>query len=118
MGKECVRIYIKKMESSPPSEKIKKELLGWKGVTIHEHNFVTAMFYVDGIEMGHLHGDSIADLQFPTKVGKKLVKEGRVSPHHVIPKSGWVSYEIQNAKDVETVVELFRFQYNRLTKSK
>ena len=102
----------------PPSEKIKQELLSWKGVTIHEHNFVTIMFYLDGAEMGHLHGDSIADLQFPAKVSKKLVKEGYVSPHHVIPKSGWVSHEIRDSKDVESVVELFRLQYDRLVKSK
>jgi hypothetical protein len=105
------------MEPSP-SEVIRQELLGWKGVTMHEHNFVTVVFYVDGIEMGHLHGDSIADLQFPTRLGKKLVREGNVSPHHIIPKSGWVSHEILNAKDVETVIELFRFQYNRLIQSK
>jgi hypothetical protein len=101
----------------PPSEKIKKELLSWKGVTTHEHNFVTIMFYVDGIEMGHLHGDSIADLKFPAKVSKKLVKEGYVSPHHIIPKSGWVSHEIRDNKDVEKVIELFRLQYDRLTNS-
>ena len=82
------------------SEKIKQTLISMSRGIIHEHNFVTVMFYVDGIEMGHLHGDSIADLQFPAKVSKKLVKEGRVSPHHVIPKSGWVSYEIQYAEDV------------------
>jgi hypothetical protein len=94
-----------------PSAVISQELLSWKGVTIHEHNFVSMIFYVNGIEMGHLHGDSIADLQFPAKVSKKLVKEGYVSPHHIIPKSGWVSHEIQNAKDVKAVIELFRFQY-------
>lgn len=101
-----------------PSEVIKQELLSWKGVTIHEHNFVTIIFYVGGTEMGHLHGDSIADIQFPAKVSKKLVKEGYVSPHHIIPKSGWVSHDIQNAKDVKEVIELFRLQYERLLKSK
>jgi hypothetical protein len=101
-----------------PREVISQELLSWKGVTIHEHNFVTMIFYLDGIEMGHLHGDSIADLQFPVKVGKKLIREGYVSPHHIISKSGWVSHEIQNAKDVKLVIELFRFQYNRLIESK
>ncbi|MDQ4013740.1 MAG: DUF5519 family protein, partial [Thermoproteota archaeon] len=64
----------------PPSEVIKQELLSWKGVTVHEHNFVTIIFYLDGKELGHLHGDSIADLQFPEKVGRILVKEGYVSP--------------------------------------
>lgn len=101
-----------------PSEVIRQELLRWKGVTIHEHNFVTVIFYVDGIEMGHLHGDSIADLHFPVSLGKKLVREGYVSTHHIIPKSGWVSREIQDAKDVEAVIDLFRFQYNRLVESK
>jgi hypothetical protein len=101
----------------PPSEKIRKELLSWKGVTMHEHNFVTIMFYVGGIEMGHLHGDSIADLKFPAKISKKLVKEGYVSPHHIIPKSGWVSHEIRDNTDVEKVIELFRLQYDHLTKS-
>ena len=100
----------------PPSEKIKQELLSWKGVTIHEHNFVTILFYMEGVEMGHLHGDSIADLKLPAKVSKKLVKEGYVSPHHVIPKSGWVSHEIKDNKDVEKIIELFRLQYDRLGK--
>ena len=102
---------------SRPSETIKKELLGWKGVTAHDHNFAT-IFHVEGVEMGHLHGDAIADLQFPSKISKKLVSDGQVLPHHVIPKSGWVSHEIQNAKDVKEVIELFRFQYNRLVESK
>jgi hypothetical protein len=104
------------MDSSP-SEKIKQELLSWKGVTIHEHNFVSTIFYVDGIEMGHLHGDSIADLQFPTRVSKRLVREGYVMPHHIISKSGWVSHEIQNTEDVNAVIDLFRLQYNRLVRS-
>lgn len=37
---------------SPSSEVIKKELLSWKGVTTHEHNFTSIIFYVNGFEMG------------------------------------------------------------------
>jgi Family of unknown function (DUF5519) len=72
--------------------------------------------YVEGVEMGHLHGDSIADLKLPAKVSKKLVKDGYVFPHHVIPKSGWVSHEIRDNKDVEKIIELFRLQYDRFGK--
>jgi hypothetical protein len=103
---------------SPSSEVIKKELLSWKGVTLHEHNFTSMIFYVNGFEMGHLHGDAIADLQFPKKISKKLVSDGRVSPHHVIPKSEWVSHEIETPKDIQAVIELFRLQYQRLANSK
>lgn len=101
-----------------PSETIKQKLVSWKGVSVHEHNFVSIIFYVDGKEMGHLHDDSVADLQFPTRVSKKLVAEGHVLPHQIIPKSGWVSHEIHNASDVEEVINLFRYQYDRLIKSK
>lgn len=101
----------------PPSEKIKQELLSWKGVTIHEHNSVTIL--CRGSRDGsHLHGDSIADLKFPAKVGDRLVKDGYVSPHHVIAKSRWISHEIRDNKDVEKVIELFRLQYNLLGKQK
>jgi hypothetical protein len=81
---------------------------------VHEHNYVSMIFYVNGVEMGHIHGDSVADLQFPPKISKKLVAEGRVSPHQVIPKSGWISHEIKNTEDTRAVIELFRLQYERL----
>lgn len=81
---------------------------------MHEHNFASMIFYVNGSEMGHLHGDTIVDLEFPKKISRKLISDGRVSPHHVIPKSEWVSYEIKNDKDVQAVIELFRLQYQRL----
>jgi hypothetical protein len=32
-----------------PSEKIKHELISWKGVTIHAHNFVAVMFFCVGL---------------------------------------------------------------------
>jgi hypothetical protein len=62
--------------SLSPSEAIKQELLGWKGVTMHEHDFATTRFYMNDIEMGHIHGNEVADLQFPPKISKKLVSEG------------------------------------------
>jgi hypothetical protein len=49
------------------------------------------------------------------KIRNELVNSGRVSPHHVLPQSGWVSYWINNGeKDVPAVVELFRMRYEQL----
>jgi hypothetical protein len=66
------------------------------------------------VELGHLHGDRLADLPFPTKVRNQLVDEGRAQPHHVLPSSGWVSKRIRDAADVEEVIALFRLNYDRL----
>ena len=61
-------------------------MLNWKGVTIQEHNFfVNIAFYVEGVEIGHPHGDSIVDLNFPAKVSERLARDRYVSPHHAIP---------------------------------
>jgi len=48
--------------------------------------------------MGHIHGKSVANLPFPMKIRNDLVNSGRVSPHHVLPQSRWVSYWINKIK--------------------
>jgi hypothetical protein len=52
---ELFKVWVNKdnLDLTPQGEKIKQELLNWKGVTIQEHNFfVTIAFYVEGVEMG------------------------------------------------------------------
>ena len=101
------------MESA--SEVAKREILSWPGVRVHDHRFGGLEFRVNGREMGHMHGDELADLPLPKDVGKKLIAQGKVSPHHFIPQSGWISYYINGAHDVPGLIELFRMQYERLT---
>lgn len=67
-----------------------------------------------GHEIGHLHGDRLADLPFPKKVREELVAEGNEQLHHVLPETGWASYPISGPEDVEGALELFRLNYDRL----
>lgn len=95
-------------------ESISHELKSWPGVTSQPHRFGGIEFRVNGREMGHMHGDQLADLPFPKDVGRKLISEGRASPHHVLPQSGWISYYISGNEDVQEVIGLFRMQYERM----
>ncbi len=95
-------------------EKIEREIAGWKEVEVRSHRYGGVEFRVKGHEIGHLHGDRLADLPFPVKMRKKLVAEGKAQLHHVLPQTGWVSYRIQSEKDVEGALELFRLNYERL----
>ncbi len=100
------------------SEKIRDEVLGWKGTEARSHRFGGVEFRVNGHEIGHLHGDRQADLPFPRRVREELVAEGKAQLHHVLPQTGWVTYRIRGEEDVEDALELFRRNYERLTARK
>jgi hypothetical protein len=93
---------------------IEQTLLTWPDVSAAPHRFGGIEFRVGRREIGHLHGNRLADLPFPVSIRKELVAAGRASPHHVLPDSGWVSVWIRGPGDVPTVIDLFRLNHDRL----
>ena len=85
----------------------------WPGVEQAPHRFGGLEFRLGRRELGHLHGDRIADLPFPRRVRDELIAEGRARPHHVLPDSGWVTVSIASAEDAEHAIELFQMAYDR-----
>src|SRR5215831_11230115 len=102
------------MSMSTVLDSIKKEILSWPDVLSEPHRFGGLEFRVNKREMGHIHRDKLADLPFPMETRNKLVNSGRVSPHHVLPESGWVSYRIKGEKDIPAVIDLFKMRYDYL----
>ncbi len=92
---------------------IVREVSAWPGVTVGRHRFGGTEFRLGRRELGHVHGNRLADLPFPLLVRNDLVEAGRAEPHHIHPESGWVSYFIRDRTDVERVVALFRMNYER-----
>jgi hypothetical protein len=96
------------------TQRIEKELLSWPYVTAEPHRFGGVEFRLNKREMGHIHGESVADLPFPMKIRNDLVNSGRVSAHHFLPQSGWISYWIKGEEDIPAVIELFKMRYDSL----
>jgi Family of unknown function (DUF5519) len=92
---------------------IEREVSAWEGVTVQPHRFGGVEFRVGRRELGHLHGNRLADLPFPVRVREELVAAGKAEPHHIMPESGWVSFHIRSEADVPAVIELFRKNYER-----
>jgi hypothetical protein len=90
-------------------------LLGLEGVTEHPHRFGGIEFRYQSKELGHLHGEKLADLPFPKKIRDELVQTNIAKPHHVLPNSGWVSFPIKNEDDIPTLLKLFHMQYDRMS---
>lgn len=90
---------------------IREEVLSWPGVTEQPHRFGGIEFLLSGRELGHLHGNRLADLPFTRVIRDQLVAAGRARRHHVLPESGWVTYDIHSEADVEGAIALFRLSY-------
>jgi hypothetical protein len=96
------------------TQTIVQKILEWPGVTTEPNRFGGIEFLVNYKEMGHLHGERLADLPFTIKIRENLIASGQALPHHIYPESGWVSYWIRNSGDIPAVINLFKLQYERL----
>jgi len=81
---------------------------GWEGVTASPHRFGGIEYRLNDREIGHVHGDALVDIPFPTKVRHEIIDAGLAEPHHVLPQSGWISFYIKRPEDVEQAVALLR----------
>jgi hypothetical protein len=100
------------------SSKIKEALLSWPDVAAHPHRFGGAEYRIGNREIGHIHGDWLVDIPFPTKVRNGIVAAGRAEPHHILPESGWISFYLREEGDVQKAIALFRESYEIALKQK
>jgi predicted DNA-binding protein (MmcQ/YjbR family) len=93
-------------------QSIKATVSTWEGITTHPHRFGGTEYRLGDREIGHVHGDGLVDIPFPTRVRNELVAAGQVVPHHVLPESGWVSFYIREPEDIEKAIALLRRSYD------
>ena len=89
-------------------ERITKTVTSWEGVTAAPHRFSGVEYAIGKREIGHIHGDHLVDIPFPKKVRDEIVSAGRAQPHHILPKSGWVSFYLREEEDIEKAIALLR----------
>lgn len=99
------------MEIASLTAAVRQELLAHPNVTEGEHRFGGIVFHVGRHEIGHLHGETVADLPFPPHIRDELLASGRVDADHGESDSVWVSRRVNGPEDVAQIVELFRISY-------
>jgi len=95
------------------AKRIRAEAESWEGVSAHPDRFGGVELRLGRRELGHLHGDELADLPFTRRLRDMLVETGRAQAHRVLPDSGWVSRPLVTDDDVDEAIELFRLSYER-----
>ena len=99
-------------------QRITDALLGWDGVSASPHRFGGTEYRLGKRELGHIHGDHLVDIPFPTRVRDEIVASGQALPHHVMPESGWVSFYLVGEEDVERAISLLRRSYELARRQK
>ena len=94
-------------------ETIAAEVASWQGVTTQPGPFGATSFMLGRRELGHVHGDSVADFAFPRRIADMLVETGRARPHRWTDSPGVVSRDLETDEDAADVIELFRLAYER-----
>src|SRR5207302_7055023 len=92
---------------------IREAVTAWPGVEAVPHRFGGTEYRFGRKEMGHVHGDRLADLPLPRKLRDEMIDAGRAQPHHVLPETGWVSCWMSGPAAAPGVTELFKIQYDR-----
>jgi hypothetical protein len=90
------------------SLQIQAVVLGWPGVTARPHRFGGVEYRLEARELGHVHGDHLVDIPFPTRVRDEIIAAGLAEPHHILPESGWVSLYLRAPADIQRAVALLR----------
>jgi len=99
------------MPISGAKKRIETALLDWAGIEARPHRFGGTEYRLGRREIGHVHGDHLVDIPFPKEVRDTLVAAGQAKPHHILPKSGWVSIYMTQSTDVERAIELLRYSF-------
>ena len=86
---------------------ITQTLLSWEGVSTEPHRFGGMEYRLGTRELGHIHGDHRVDIPFPKKIRDEIVKEGLAQPHHILPETGWVSFYLQQADDIQKAMRYY-----------
>ena len=106
------------LDETRAGDRISAVVGSWPDAEVGAHRFGGVEFRLGRRELGHLHGESHADIAFPRRVRDELVAAGRAQPHRAIPDSGWVSVPIDSQDGVERALELFRMAYDRARAAK
>ena len=97
---------------------ITQTLATWDGMSTAPHRFGGVEYRLGTRELGHIHGDHLLDIPFPKKVRDEIVTAGLAEPHHILPETGWVSFYLREAGDVEKAIALLRRSYDIALKQK
>jgi RNA polymerase sigma-70 factor (ECF subfamily) len=95
------------------AERIISEALSWPGVHRAQGESGSVELRVGRRELGHLHGDLVADVPLPPKLHDQLAQDGVALEHQRRHDPGWVTVPLETEEGVQQALALLRGNYER-----
>jgi hypothetical protein len=88
---------------------VEKQARRLPGVSLGVHRYGGIGFFFGAQETSHIHGNGLLDCFVGREKRDGLLRENTgVMPHHVFPRSGWISFFVRRPEDVERALELIQ----------
>jgi hypothetical protein len=94
---------------------IENAVSSWPGMRVRVHRLGGIGFFHGGRESSHIHGNGLLDCFVGCDRRDVLISEGCALPHHVFPQSGWISFWIEDERDVPVALEFIDTAVRRQT---
>ena len=92
------------------AERIIREALSWPGVYRAEGHFGSVALRLGRLELGHLHGDAVADVPLPPQPPEQDRPTLEDQPRH---NPGWITIQLDTEQGTQRALTLLRANYAR-----
>ncbi|MFC7097708.1 luciferase family protein [Halobaculum marinum] len=92
-------------------QEIVSRVTEWPGVSVAEKRTGATEFRLGEEDFGHIDDDGSLDIPLSTPMRVALVDAGRTGPHPVYANTGWTTFDIGSADDIDEAERLLRLSY-------
>jgi hypothetical protein len=86
-------------------------LTTWHNLSASPHRYGGIEYRLHNTEIGHIHRGGQVDILFSRAIRQQLVAENKAELHHILPESGWITFRVHTASDIQHAIWLFRLSY-------
>jgi hypothetical protein len=97
------------------NHELRQRILSLPGVTeqpnagIHED-----AFFIGRTMFMHIHGYGHCDIRLPKDGQERALAEGKAQPHRWAPEAGYVTFIVNERKDLDPAMELIRMSHDHI----
>jgi len=98
-----------------------EEITKWEGVAVKSHPFGGFQFKLKGADIGHIHGDKLADLPLSSPLRQKISSSKKetdytnhLAKYHMYRETGWIAYYLNDIEDHSILLKHFKSQYEQI----